>query len=315
MPINWKKTLTFLLLTFGVNWGMAAAYYASGGKLTSPIGMAFAISYMFIPMLMAILTQKIFRKKVIRPLGISFKLNRWYLAAIALPLMIAFAAFAIALLFPDVAYSAGMEGMIERYAAIIPPEQLGETRRQISMITPLGILGILILQGSIAACTVNGLAAFGEELGWRGLLLRELAPLGFWRASFLIGAIWGIWHAPIIIQGYNYPQHPLLGILLMTLFCMLVAPLFGYIRLRARSVIAAAVMHGALNGFALVPVLLLRGGDDLTTGITGGPGLIAYALACILLYWYDTRRTKAPIDINKEPVSYTHLTLPTIYSV
>ena len=33
------------------------------------------------------------------------------------------------------------------------------------------------------------LFTLGEEVGWRGLLQQELAPLGFTRASALIGAI------------------------------------------------------------------------------------------------------------------------------
>lgn len=51
--------------------------------------------------------------------------------------------------------------------------------------------------------TVNAVFAFGEEFGWRGYLLWELAPWGFWRASFAIGVVWGLWHAPIIVAGYR----------------------------------------------------------------------------------------------------------------
>jgi uncharacterized protein len=43
----------------------------------------------------------------------------------------------------------------------------------------------------------------GEELGWRGwllptLLARGCSPLG---ASLRVGALWGIWHVPILLQG------------------------------------------------------------------------------------------------------------------
>ncbi|WP_340681246.1 CPBP family intramembrane glutamic endopeptidase [Natrinema gelatinilyticum] len=49
-------------------------------------------------------------------------------------------------------------------------------------------------------------AAFGEEFGWRGLLFLKRSPLGFWRVSLLTGVVWGLWHAPLIVQGYNSPD-------------------------------------------------------------------------------------------------------------
>ena len=61
-----------------------------------------------------------------------------------------------------------------------------------------------MLQGLAAGLTVNGLFAFGEEYGWRGVLADELRPLGLARASLLTGVLWGLWHAPIIILGHNY---------------------------------------------------------------------------------------------------------------
>ena len=68
---------------------------------------------------------------------------------------------------------------------------------------------------SVAAPLINTLLALGEELGWRGLLLPELLPLGQRRAILLSGVIWGFWHAPVILQGHNYPSQPVLGVFLM----------------------------------------------------------------------------------------------------
>ena len=36
--------------------------------------------------------------------------------------------------------------------------------------------------------------------------------MGFLKTSVLTGFIWGVWHAPIILQGHNYPQHPVAGV-------------------------------------------------------------------------------------------------------
>jgi membrane protease YdiL (CAAX protease family) len=121
-------------------------------------------------------------------------------------------------------------------------------------------------------------------LGWRGFLLQELRPLGFARASLFIGFIWGLWHAPLILQGHNYPQHPVTGVFMMILFCMLYTPLLNYITIKANSVIAAAIMHGSINGLAGVAIIMLQGGNDLTVGITGAAGLIVLGICNIVLY-------------------------------
>ena len=119
--------------------------------------------------------------------------------------------------------------------------------------------------GLVAGVSINAVAGFGEELGWRGFLQKELAFLGFWRSSLLIGVVWGLWHAPLILQGHNYPQHRIAGVFMMTILCVLLAPIFGYVRIKAHSVIAAAIIHGTFNATYGLAITLVRGGSDLTT--------------------------------------------------
>jgi hypothetical protein len=61
--------------------------------------------------------------------------------------------------------------------------------------------------------------------------------------------------------------------------------LIAYIRLRAKSVIAAALMHGTLNGTVLAPAMVLRGGDPLMVGVMGIAGIIVLAGLNVGLYW------------------------------
>lgn len=126
---------------------------------------------------------------------------------------------------------------------------------------------------------------FGEELGWRGFLQREWASLGFWKSSWLVGLVWGLWHIPFLLHGHNFPGHTYLGVLVMTAWTVLFAPLITYIRYRANSVIAAAVMHGTLNGTAMAPMLVLREGDTLTVGVMGLAGIIVLGGFNFGLYW------------------------------
>ncbi len=113
----------------------------------------------------------------------------------------------------------------------------------------------------------NTLFGLGEELGWRGFLLPQLLPLGQGRAILLSGLVWGIWHAPAILQGHNYPSQPVLGVLLMTIFCVLMGTIFAWLYLRTRSPWAPALAHGSLNATAGLPMLFLKE-VDITYGGT-----------------------------------------------
>ncbi|MCC5623386.1 CPBP family glutamic-type intramembrane protease, partial [Nostoc sp. CHAB 5715] len=94
----------------------------------------------------------------------------------------------------------------------------------------------------------------------------------------MIGLTWGVWHAPLILQGHNYPQHHRIGVFMMTISTFLLAPIYSYITIKSKSVIAAAIMHGTINGLAVLPISLIKGGNDLTVGMTGLAGFIAIAI-------------------------------------
>jgi membrane protease YdiL (CAAX protease family) len=227
-----------------------------------------------------------YREPLREPLGISFRLNRWFAVAWLVPPALAMATFGVSLLLPQVRFSPDMAGIVERYRSTMTPEQIAAIREQAAAM-PVHPFWVSLLIGLVAGPTVNAVAGFGEELGWRGLLRRELGPMGFWRSSLLIGLIWGVWHAPVVLQGHNYPEHRLAGVAFMIVWCILLSPLIGYVTIKAGSVIAAAVFHGALNATAGLAIVLVEGGNDLLTGVTGLAGFVVLALANAVLYAVD----------------------------
>jgi len=292
MKVNIKKSVLFIAMTFFFNWLMATLFFVFGGKWNTSAAMIMTVGYMFVPLVMAIIIQKfVYKEPLKEPLGISFKLNRWFLVAWLLPPIIALVTLGVSLIFPGVEYSPDMMGFFERFKSVLTPDQLEQIKRQTATF-PIHPLWIGLLQGLVAGITVNAIAGFGEELGWRGFLQKEFNYMGFWKSSVLIGVIWGIWHAPIILQGHNYPQHPLAGVFMMTIFTLLLSPIFSYVRLKAKSVIAVAVIHGSLNATAGLPILVLRGGNDLTVGVTGLAGFIALGLVNFGLFIYHRFLTK-----------------------
>jgi len=273
---------------------MAGMFALLGGRWNTPQGLIMAVGYMFIPMLAAMIVGRLMTHEKLKTyLGISFRVNGWWLVAWLLPPLMAIATMGVSLLFPGVVFSPGMEGMFDRFASLLSPQQVEQMKTQIANAS-LHPFWIALVEGLVAGVTVNAIAGFGEEAGWRGLLQKELSFLGFWRSSFLIGAIWGIWHAPLILQGHNYRQHPVVGVAMMTIFAMLLSPILSYIRAKSQSVIASAILHGSLNGSAGLALLMIRGGNDLTVGITGLAGFLVLLIVNIVFFLYDRFLTREP---------------------
>ncbi len=153
-------------------------------------------------------------------------------------------------------------------------------------------LGVLVLIQTVAALTIapliNCLFTLGEELGWRGFLLPRLIEAGWgqWWALIVSGAVWGLWHAPVILLGHNYPDHPYLGVLLMTVFCILLGIIFGWLRLASGSVWTATLAHATLNAVAGFPLIVLTPFDSALGGVmTGVIGWIPLVLFIVWLAW------------------------------
>jgi len=143
---------------------------------------------------------------------------------------------------------------------------------------------LTIVQALIAGLTINTIAAWGEEVGWRGYLHEKLRPLGFWPSSLIIGLIWGVWHAPVILLGHNYPDHPVLGVPLMIAFCVAMSPIIQCLREKGGSVVTAALFHGSINACAGLSIMIVSGASDLVLGMTGIIGIWLLTILAILLY-------------------------------
>lgn len=152
---------------------------------------------------------------------------------------------------------------------------------------PVGALVAIQLLTIPAAALINLIPALGEELGWRGWLLPKLMPLGTLPALLISGVIWGLWHAPLILLGYNYPSTPgWLAMTAMVIMCILVGAVFSWLRLRSGSVWPAALAHAAFNGAGGSYLLLARAGEHIDTTqatILGWSGwIVPFALVALL---------------------------------
>jgi membrane protease YdiL (CAAX protease family) len=151
----------------------------------------------------------------------------------------------------------------------------------------LGSTNLLLLTAAQMVILAPFLAlviAFGEEYGWRGYLQSELIKVGRARGVLLLGVIWGLWHGPLILMGYNYPGYPVLGVFLMTGYTVGLSVVLGYAVLKSGSVILASFLH-ALNNQTLsfLSMMVYKPGDPVFSFGIGIYGLICLGIVALLI--------------------------------
>jgi len=275
-----KRQLTiFTILTLAITWALFSIIPIRGLVYGDSMSIIITVIAMFVPSISNVITRLItkegFGNMYLRP---NFKghIKEYLVVFFGPSVMILLSAVFYFLIFPN----------------SFDPEltvfnSLASTSGGMSANT---LLLISILQVILIGPIVNIIPTLGEELGWRGYLLPKLRKLYSDRYALIItGVIWGIWHAPIIAMGHNYGVeyigYPWLGILAMTIFCISLGIIEGYISIKLDSVIPAAMIHSTVNAGAALPIYLTKAGYNpilgpAITGLVGG--FLVMVLALIL---------------------------------
>ncbi len=153
---------------------------------------------------------------------------------------------------------------------------------------PIRLLWALQFATVAVGAVINTLPAAGEEIGWRGYLFpRLLDRLGPGLAVLVSGVIWGLWHAPLILLGYNYPSNPVLGLAAMCVFTTGIGAILAWLAQRGGSIWPAALGHGALNaaagGFMIIFADADFTVDTLSGTILGWGGWPVLVVAVVVL--------------------------------
>ena len=285
------KTLKlYIAIAYGLAWAAGLAFYLSGTLVASFAGATtlWAALYMFIPLVAVLVCQKSGKEPLLHGIGISWKVNRWWFVGWLLILAIAL----LTILFTF--WTSGFSYYTSDEAMSFGPDD-----------DPIRMVTVTLIAGMVAGATINALFAFGEEVGWRGYLLKQFEGRHFITSAIVIGLIWGLWHAPFILLGHNYPQHPQLGVLFMMVLCIPLNFILQYFRVKSGSVIATAIMHGTFNAVANTAMLLIdiRQWNDLLEGGCGLTGICSLLVAALAIFLFDRYVTRDRICTSK-------LTLP-----
>jgi membrane protease YdiL (CAAX protease family) len=254
--INRKALLFYLLLSFILAWIFFLLPLAFGEVGSQSRQAATTILFalaMWAPGISAIIVTLFVKREKFSNLNLNrLGPKRYYLWAWLLFPVLSVLTGILTLVFSAGQLDLGFS-MIKQAAAQMPGAE---------QVAPGLIVAGQILAALTLAPLFNALFALGEELGWRGFLLPELLPLGQWKAVLVSGLIWGLWHAPAIWQGLNYPTvNPWLGVLMMVVFTVLTGTILSWLYLETRSPWAPALGHGTLNAVASLSLLFLVGVD------------------------------------------------------
>ena len=282
-----KKAIRFSIIVCLFSWVMAAvAYWGFGMGADTPTGlMVFSTIYMFFPLITALVLQAIDKEKFNHTGLVNFKVSWPWVVAWLLPVVMVFVCILINGMMPGVSLEYNSEQLINQYH--VPEDQQELVREQMGKMPAYLMVISIVFSGLIAGITVNAIAAFGEEYGWRNYLVGALRGVKFWKAALFIGIVWGIWHFPLILMGHNYPNEPRWGVLLMVVMCILLGIIELYFVLKSKSMVVAAIMHGTINALAGMVIYFTLGGNDFLNGMPGLSGFIIMAVTIVCIWIYD----------------------------
>lgn len=158
-------------------------------------------------------------------------------------------------------------------------------------------LGAVLVGGAL-----NLIPALGEEIGWRGWLWPRLQPLGQIPAISISGVVWGLWHAPLVLLGYNYPfAGGVSGVFFMCGMCIVVGAFFAWLRTMCNSVWPSALAHGIFNASAGLMIWFTMFGSVIDTrnaSILGWSGWIVPAALIAVMACRGSFKARAEDTIS-----------------
>lgn len=281
-----KGVVAYLLLSFGLAWLLWEAAFRLGFGMGSPYFQLAILPGAFAPALAALIVRAWVTSEGFGDAGLRPNLRqgwKYYLLGWLFPLAavvgISLLAVGLGLAQPDLTLgraTASMAGEASGSSPAFPP----------------WVLVVQVLLTSLLATPV----LWGEEFGWRGYLQLRIAPGRPLLAALATGVIWGLWHLPVNLRGYNFPGQPGLGMVVFTVSTVLLSVIFGWIRQRSGSIWAPSLAHAATNtiGASLMLMLFFGAGNPLFVAYLGILGWVPLGLLAGWIVWRGYPQPERP---------------------
>ena len=226
---SYLNITTFLVLTFMLGAPLHALILTAEDPVST--ARSYGLLLMWSPGIAAILTRLIYQKNL-RHMGWGWGKTRYQALGYALPVLL------LSLLYVPLWLSGLAEFSSDDLTA-----RIAEEAGQDTLSLPL----TLLIQASIGfvLCLID---ATGEELGWRGFLVPELAKRTSYTSTALVtGLIWAVWHWPLFFAGFERDVPLWQAMFCHTATAVGLSFMMTWLRLKSGSLWTCAIMHAASN--------------------------------------------------------------------
>lgn len=251
----------------------SGSLHAYGGNLV--------LLLMWVPGIAGIITQLIF-EGTLRGMGWKLGKAKYLLIAYFLPVIYCLVVYGIT-------WISGLGGVPD-------PEFISEITQTygITSANPTIVILIFSVVAGVIGLFGSLISATGEEIGWRGVFVPELARITtFPKVALISGAVWAVWHMPaIFFADYNMPGIPkLYAGVMFTIMVLGISFAFAWLRLKSGSLWTAAILHASHNLFVQAIFTPLTLQKKFTPFIIDEFG-VGLALAAVLVAWFFIRKNK-----------------------
>jgi len=231
-----KGIVWYLIIAFGLAWSTWELAIRSGVSVLSWQFTAFAIPGAFAPAIAAAVVRKWITHEGFSDAGLSLQVKSWgyYLFAWLLPLIVALVVTAEAITL----------GLAQPDFSLTRAVANGAAGHDVAGFSGVGpaIIPQLLLTAIVAAPIL-----WGEEFGWRGYLQPRLVTKSPELTAIYTGVIWGVWHWPLTLRGYDFPDRPVLGSVLLVVLAILFSYIFEWLRQKSKTIWTSSLAHASTN--------------------------------------------------------------------
>jgi membrane protease YdiL (CAAX protease family) len=146
------------------------------------------------------------------------------------------------------------------------------------------------LASMLVASVIGIIFTFGEELGWRGFLQNKLfTKMRITPGIIILGLIWGFWHLPVNLMGYQPSANPELNaFVLFPLFTVCLSFIFAWFYIKSKSIFLVSFLHSANNTInaPLIEKTLVPKGNPIHRDIVS----LAFWLIIAFFFFWLLRR-------------------------
>jgi uncharacterized protein len=116
---------------------------------------------------------------------------------------------------------------------------------------PAIVIGLYVILSATIGMASSLSSALGEEIGWRGFLVPQLAKItSFTKTALISGIIWSIWHYPLLLfADYNSGTPWWYSLSCFTAMVIAISFPLAWLRLKSGSLWTGAFLHASHNLF------------------------------------------------------------------